>query len=294
MNACQFAHILPYPRNFLFSLHVMSLFITSLNSGSNGNCYYVGNGHEAVLVDAGLSCKETERRMDRLNLSMKKVKAVFISHEHTDHVKGLAGIASKYSLPVYVTDLTKAGCYHLKPEYARSFTAHVPVQIGGLHVTGFPKFHDAADAHSFIISYNDITVGVFTDLGRPCEQLINYFKKCNAAFLETNYDEEMLENGRYPYFLKNRIRGGYGHLSNKQALDVFMQRIPSFMSHLLPAHLSKDNNCPDLVHELFSKHAGETEIVVATRYKETDVFEINNRKASAALPNPRMRQASLF
>ena len=264
----------------------MSLYITSLNSGSNGNCYYIGNNEEAVLIDAGLSCKETERRMSRLGLEIKKVKAIFVSHEHIDHVRGLAGLADKYGMPVYVTDATRKGCYHLKQESAVLFEAFVPITIGSLSVIGFPKFHDAADPHSFNITCNGITVGVFTDIGAPCKHLIAHFKKCHAAFLEANYDEKMLDNGAYPSFLKNRITGGVGHLSNTQALELFVKHKPDFMSHLYLAHLSKDNNCPILVQALFEKNAGGTKVKVASRYEEMPIISIggtnkmilNNRK----------------
>lgn len=258
----------------------MSLFITSLNSGSNGNCYYIGNDEDAVLIDAGLSCKETERRMSRLGLNIKKVKAIFVSHEHIDHVRGLAGLADKYGMPVYVTDATRKGCYHLRPECAFLFEAHVPVNIGSLSITGFPKFHDAADPHSFNITCNGITVGVFTDIGAPCKNLITHFKKCHAAFLEANYDEDMLRNGSYPPFLKSRITGGVGHLSNSQALEIFIKHRPRFMSHLLLAHLSKDNNCPKLVQELFEKNAGGTRVMVASRYEEMGLMKITTSSYS--------------
>ncbi|MFN0082952.1 MAG: MBL fold metallo-hydrolase [Ferruginibacter sp.] len=258
----------------------MCLYITSLNSGSNGNCYYIGNDEDAVFIDAGLSCKETERRMSRLGLNIKKVKAIFVSHEHIDHVRGLAGLADKYRMPVYVTDATRNGCYHLKPEYAVLFKAHIPVNIGSLSVTGFPKFHDAADPHSFNITGNGITVGVFTDIGAPCKNLITHFKKCHAAFLEANYDEDMLRNGSYPHFLKSRITGGVGHLSNSQALEIFVKHRPPFMSHLLLAHLSKDNNCPKLAQELFEKNAGGTRVMVASRYEEMDLMKITTSSYS--------------
>ena len=260
-------------KSIFFVVH-MSLFITSLNSGSNGNCYYIGNDNEAILVDAGLTCRETEKRMQRLDLSMKKVKAIFVSHEHGDHIKGLAVLAQKFSLPVYITTATLRGCPDLKREFVYPFSAHQPIQIGGLSITAFPKFHDAADPHSFVVYGNDVTVGVFTDIGKPCDQLIKYFKQCDAAFLEANYDEEMLNNGRYPIFLKNRIRGGHGHLSNKQALEVFLQHKPAHMTHLLLAHLSKDNNCPELAHKLFSEKAGDTKVIVASRYNETELLHI--------------------
>jgi phosphoribosyl 1,2-cyclic phosphodiesterase len=254
----------------------MSLFITSLNSGSNGNCYYIGNDREAVLVDAGISCKETEKRMYRLGLSMSKVKAIFISHEHTDHIKGVQVISKKYQLPVYITNDTLVnGGLSLSEQAVLPFKAYVPVQIGNIVVTAFPKFHDAAEPHSFIVACNDIKIGVFTDIGAPCDHLVNHFKQCHAAFLEANYDEEMLANGKYPYYLKKRISGGHGHLSNKQALELFKTHKPAFMTHLLLSHLSKDNNNPELVQQLFTQHAGDTRIIVASRYEETPVYQIS-------------------
>jgi phosphoribosyl 1,2-cyclic phosphodiesterase len=260
----------------------MSLFITSLNSGSNGNCYYIGNDMEAVLVDAGISCRETERRMRRLNLSIKNVRAVFVSHEHSDHISGISVLAAKYRLPVYITAATlEAGSMHLskwnsgdRESLVKPFRAYEPVNIGALSITAFPKLHDACEPHSFIVEYNKIKVGVFTDIGLPCGHVIKHFSQCHAAFLEANYDEEMLERGRYPYHLKRRIRGGFGHLSNKQALQLFTDHRPAFMSHLLLAHLSKNNNSPALVENLFRPYAGNTTITVASRYNETPLYRI--------------------
>ncbi|WP_461451769.1 MBL fold metallo-hydrolase [Mucilaginibacter sp.] len=253
----------------------MSLFITSLNSGSNGNCYYVGNKHEAVLVDAGISCRETEKRMLRLGLSINKVKAIFISHEHTDHISGVPVLAKKYNIPVYVTPGTLKHLRINPDEYQIvHFIAHHSITIGDLVITAFPKFHDAVEPHSFIIACGDITVGVFTDIGIACEHLITHFSKCHAVFLEANYDDEMLDSGGYPYYLKRRIRGGNGHLSNKQALELFIKHKPEFMSHVLLAHLSKNNNSPELVYELFNANAKRTKVIVASRYVETPVFQI--------------------
>ncbi|GAB3816444.1 MBL fold metallo-hydrolase [Pontibacter rugosus] len=254
----------------------MQVYITSLNSGSNGNCYYIGNDTEAVLVDAGISCRETEKRMKRLGLSMGKVKAIFISHEHSDHIKGVAVLAKKYELPVYITPTTLYSC-SLRHEniQAITFQAHEPVTIGNLSVTAFPKLHDATDPHSFVVACGDVKIGIFTDIGSPCDQLIHHFQQCHAAFLEANFDEGMLERGRYPYHLKNRIRGGKGHLSNRQAIALFAAYKPDFMSHILLSHLSKDNNNPQLVKDLFTLHADGTEVVVASRYEETPVYGIS-------------------
>ena len=135
----------------------MSLFITSLNSGSNGNCYYVGNETEAVLVDAGISCREIEKRMKRLGLLMEKVKAVFISHEHSDHIKGLPTLVKKYRLPVYITDATRRnGRLEFETSLINFFNAHEAINIGSLSVIAFPKFHDASDPYSFVISCNQV------------------------------------------------------------------------------------------------------------------------------------------
>lgn len=278
----------------------MSLITTSLNSGSNGNCYYISNGTEAILVDAGLSCRETEKRMRALGLSMLSVKAVFISHEHTDHIKGLSVLAAKYKLPVHVSNhtLTLSGI-KLDKQLVNYFVAGDKIKIGNMTVSVFAKFHDAADPHSFTVSYNKITIGVFTDIGRPCERLISHFKKCHAAYLETNYDEDMLENGSYPRHLKNRIRGGQGHLSNTQALDVFKTHRPPFMTHLFLSHLSKENNSPELVQQLFRKHAKGTNIVVASRYEPTAIYRIGHETGSkkpkhAAIPSMLPKQLSIF
>lgn len=260
----------------------MSLYITSLNSGSNGNCYYVGNSNEAVLVDVGISCKEVEKRMARLQLPIASVKAIFISHEHSDHIKGLEVLSKKHSIPVYITTQTLNNSrLDLNRSLVKSFKAYDPVIIGNLIVKAFPKFHDAADPYSFVIENNDVKVGVMTDIGSVCEHVIQNFKQCQAVFLEANYDEQLLEKGQYPYYLKQRIKSDKGHLSNLQTLELFVNHKPEFMSHVILSHLSKDNNCPILVKDLFMKHSGNTKVIVASRFQETDVFHITNNGDSS-------------
>ena len=214
--------------------------------------------------------------MKKLGLSMQTVKAIFVSHEHGDHIRGISVLANKYNLPVYITeDTAKHGPILIK-HLARKFKANEPIKVGELIVTAFSKQHDASDPHSFIISYNSITVGVITDIGIACDQVIHHFKQCHAAFLESNYDEMMLENGSYPQPLKNRIRGGEGHISNKQALELFIKHRPPFMSHLLLSHLSKENNSPQIAAAAFEPHADGTKIIVASRYEATEVFTITS------------------
>ena len=250
----------------------MALYITSLNSGSNGNCYYVGNQHEAVLIDAGIPCMETEKRLSRLGLSFEKIKAVFISHEHTDHTYGAEVISRRYQIPVYISEATHAHSrLKLDEKLVQPLKAYQPVHFGELCVNAFSKRHDACEPYSFTVTGEGITIGIFTDIGSPCEQVIQNFRLCHAAFLEANYDEVMLESGRYPRFLKNRIRGDYGHLSNRQALELFSRHGPPFMTHLLLSHLSQENNNPQLVQDLFMKQAGGTHITIASRYEESAV-----------------------
>ena len=224
--------------------------------------------------------------MKQLGLSMKTVKAIFVSHEHGDHIKGVSTLANKYQLPVYITGLTAGNGPRLIKHLSKTFTANEPVYVGELSVIPFTKNHDAADPHSFVISYLGITVGVFTDIGTICKQVTHYFKQCHAAFLEANYDEEMLEKGTYPLHLKNRIRGDKGHLSNLQALELFKQHRPPFMSHLILSHLSKENNTAEIAGQLFMQNAKGTAIIVASRYQPTDVISITANASKEMKTDP--------
>lgn len=267
----------------------MPLQIASLNSGSNANCYYIGNSQEAILVDAGLSCRETERRMAKLGLAISRVKAIFISHEHADHISGLPGLARKYGFTVFITQATLR---HAKLPLETSQTAHFrhakPVKIGDLEILPFRKSHDAADPHSFLVSGHGIRVGVITDIGYACKQVLKYFSQCHAVFLEANYCEDMLEKGSYPYHLKQRIRGDEGHLSNRQAAELFSNYRSPELKLLILSHLSKNNNKPELVEKLFSPLAGNTDIVIASRYEPTKVFQFEGNVTAA------VRQLNLF
>lgn len=283
----------------------MSLNTASLNSGSNANCYYIGNDTEAVLIDAGLSCRETERRMKKLDLPMEKVKALFISHEHSDHITGLAGIAKKYRLPVYITDHTLRNCHvPVNTSQVYSFAHAKAIRVGQLNITPFKKSHDADDPHSFMVSGNGVNIGIITDIGYACKRVIKYFGQCHAAFLESNYCNDMLMNGHYPWHLKKRISSDHGHLSNAQALELFQHYRSPKLQLLILSHLSKNNNKPELVEKMFTKHAGKVKVFVASRYEPSPVFTVSAGK-NIALPNAKRsvgrrfvvadeRQLSLF
>lgn len=276
----------------------MSLIITSLNSGSNGNCYYIGNESEAVLIDAGISCRETEKRMKRLGLDIKKLKAIFISHEHKDHISGMFLLSKKYQLPVYITEAThRQSGIMLEKQLIFRFSENATVRIGGLTIHAYKKCHDAGDPHSFTVSSASARVGVFTDIGSVCKKTIQHFGKCHAAFLESNYDEDMLMNGSYPYILKKRISDGNGHLSNDEALELFVKHKPGFMSHLILSHLSKNNNTPEIVENLFTAHANGVKIIVASRYEETRLYTIGGNSVFTLRKKPaseKHKQLSLF
>jgi phosphoribosyl 1,2-cyclic phosphodiesterase len=231
---------------------------------------------------------------------MNRIKAVFITHEHSDHTRGVNVIARKYRIPVFISPATHTNSrLKLDKGQVSYFGAYSPVQIGGLSINAFPKQHDASEPHSFTVSGEGITVGVLTDLGSACEHVIRNFKLCNAVFLEANYDEDMLENGNYPIYLKNRIRSDQGHLSNLQSLALFREHRAEYMSHVLLSHLSQDNNNPRLVQDLFAKHAGDVHVSVASRHYESAVYRITGEKAEikhtivpASPPMP--RQMKLF
>lgn len=249
--------------------------IAPLNSGSNGNVYYFGKAHESILVDAGLSCKEIEKRFIDLNLDITTVKAIFITHEHSDHIFGLKTFVKKYKTPVYISEKTlNAARLDLPIDIIRYFHSHDQLTIGGFQITAYPTQHDAADPHGFFISHSGRSAGIFNDIGSACDQVKHYFSKCQAAFLECNYDDFLLENGAYPHYLKERIRGEYGHLSNSDALALFRNYRSKDMSHLFASHLSAENNDPSKVKELFEKEKTAVEILIAGRKNAGPVIDL--------------------
>ena len=195
--------------------------ICAIASGSNGNCYYIGNQKDAILIDAGISCRQLLLRMQLKDLHHEKIKAVFISHEHSDHIRGARVLAKKLNVPVYMTVKTWYSTYkNMQPPFPRFFIPGTKTEVGEFIVFPFLKNHDASEPCSFRIEYKGKSIGVFTDIGEPCQNVMEHLGKCKALFLETNYDEEMLAKGPYPYYLKQRVASAYGHLSNLQAFKL--------------------------------------------------------------------------
>lgn len=272
----------------------MSLFFASINSGSNGNCYYIGNSNAAILIDVGIPWKQVEERLQRLNLSAKIICGILITHEHSDHIKGVEALAIKYDLPVYITASTlQYARLKIPQRLIKLFNCGDDILIDELKVITFTKQHDAVDPCSIVVEYNNTRLGIFTDIGEPCKSVIQYFNSCHAALLESNYDEVMLQSGNYPFFLKRRISGIKGHLSNKQALELFLNHRSAQMSHLFLAHLSQQNNCPKIVEELFTANAGGINIAVASRYRESEVYIISAGQQSVPLTTTMLRKKLL-
>lgn len=227
------------------------------------------------MVDAGISTKQILLRMHDRGLNPSKVKALFISHEHSDHLRGARVLGKRLQIPVYLTPITHKGAYkNLRPDNPRFFEPNEIIRLNGFSVHSFRKNHDAADPSSFRIQYNNKNVGVFTDIGEPCENVSSHLRKCDALFLETNYDEKMLWEGSYPYFLKRRIASEEGHLSNKQAFDLLRSHAGENLNVVFLSHLSKENNTPETALETINPLSDRFEVKLTSRYEAGEVYQL--------------------
>ncbi len=242
--------------------------ICSLASGSNGNCYYIGDDNEAVIVDAGIGWRRFSERMKTAGLDVCRVRAIFITHEHRDHSGSARVVAKKLLIPTYMT----AGTYNRI--YARHrpspFCAIEPdsvTEIGGIRVHAFPKSHDAASPVSFRIEIAGHTVGVMTDIGVADAVVCKNFSMCDAVFLESNYDPQMLIDGPYEAYLKERVGSDVGHLSNFQAYSLVREHANPSLSHIILSHISADNNTSAKIMEAFAGVSDKYNISLASRYE---------------------------
>jgi len=252
--------------------------ICAIASGSNGNCYYIGNSEAAILIDAGITRKQALLRMEQKNINPEKIKAIFVSHEHFDHACGVRGLSKKVGADVYVTAETHKNSFKRhRASQPILFNPGDVITIGDFTVHTFLKKHDAVEPCSFRVEYHGINIGVFTDIGQACENVINNFKQCQAVFLESNYDEKMLREGTYTDHLKGRITSGYGHLSNIQALNLLKEHHNPNLQLVLLSHISEENNNPDIVMETFKPLQSQFTIILTNRYAAGDIFNISPR-----------------
>ena len=229
----------------------------SLGSGSKGNGTLIDDGTTCIVVDLGFTLKETERRLRRLGKEPQDVHAVLVTHEHADHIHGVASFARKYHQPVYLTPGTfnhrKMG---VLPKLHK-VNCHRPFRIGSLGIEPVPVPHDAREPCQFLISSQGLKIGVLTDLGHVSAYVEQQYAVCHALLLECNHDIEMLSNGPYPYLLKQRVSGDHGHLNNEQAAGLLEKMELEKLQHLVISHLSEKNNKPQLAEEAVSRVLGD-------------------------------------
>lgn len=223
------------------------LTVCVLASGSRGNAIYISDGRTGLLVDAGLSGVEIERRLAARDLSPESLDAILVSHEHTDHVKGVGVMARKYALPVYMTSKTDRAVGSKLGSVAeiRHFEPGTGFSVDRLSVHPFALSHDAADPAGFTVSRNGTKIGLATDLGIATALVKAHLRACTLLVLEANHDPDLLMNGPYPWHLKQRVKGRTGHLSNGQSRELLQEVIHEGMRHVVLGHLSQQNNTPD-------------------------------------------------
>lgn len=225
-----------------------------LASGSRGNACYVETDEARVLLDAGLSCRELVRRFDMLGIRPDALDAVIVTHEHQDHIKGAGPFSRRFDLPVYLNQRT----YERSLKALGNLTAPLFVRTGqtltikDLRIETFTKCHDATDPLGVVFSSNGTKLGLITDLGRTTHLVEDKLKGCQGLILEFNYDPGMLAEGPYPLYLKRRIAGAEGHLSNAQAADLLKAVFNADLETVVLAHLSETNNNPSKAYEAAS------------------------------------------
>lgn len=216
-----------------------------LGSGSRGNALLVRSRNACVLLDCGFGVRELERRMAGRGMHPRDIDGVLVTHEHSDHVGGIPGLARRHGVTVHASAGTaKAARFDgLRVEV---LVAEHPVRIGDIDLLPVTVPHDAREPCQFVVSHGSLTLGVLTDLGCVTPLVRQHYTGCDALILECNHDREMLMNGAYPWPLKQRVGGSYGHLSNAQAAELLADVQHGGLQHVVAAHLSEQNNAPAL------------------------------------------------
>lgn len=220
----------------------------SLGSGSEGNALLVAVGRTQVLMDCGFGLQDTIVRLERLGVMPDQLSGIVVTHEHGDHISGVAKLARKFNLDVWLTH----GTLHSQPRAfanipnLHEIDAHTSFAIGDVQVQPYPVPHDAAEPVQFVFSDGVQRLGVLTDVGCSTPHIEATLSGCDALVLECNHDSELLANGDYPYSLKQRVGGRFGHLNNQQSAEILARLDVSRLQHLIAAHLSHKNNTPEL------------------------------------------------
>ena len=234
----------------------MALRFASLGSGSSGNGLVVEVGNTRVMMDCGFTLADTKERLARVGLVPRDLTAIVVTHEHDDHMGGVARLAKRYAIPVY---LTRGSAQWLPEDFpavlVRLIDSHTALAIGDLLVEPFPVPHDAREPVQFAFSDGDARLGVVTDLGCITQHVVDKLSGCRALVIETNHDLDMLMTGPYPPSLKQRVAGRFGHLDNSAARHLVECLDRSRLRHLIAAHLSQQNNTPALARRALATAA---------------------------------------
>lgn len=256
--------------------------LATVASGSSGNCIYVGSDNTHVLVDAGISKKRTEEALHSCDIDLKDISAIMITHEHIDHINGLGVISRKYSIPIMATSLTVRAIQQNKklgaisPELFVKITPDEQFHIGDLDICPFRISHDAVEPVAYRIQCSGQSVAVATDMGKYDDYTVSNLKGLDAIVLEANHDVNMLLAGDYPYYLKQRILGDRGHLSNEASGRLLDEILHDNLKYIALGHLSKENNYEELAYQTVT-----TEITLSDSCYKADDFNIMVAKRDA-------------
>ena len=229
----------------------MKLAFYSLSSGNSGNCYYLGNESGGILIDAGISARRICSYLKEAGLSIDRIMGILVTHNHYDHIMGLNTLTKKYHIPVYSSDtvwkniLSISTLKRMPGDCIRKISVQQKFQLAGFDIEAFPVSHDSPETLGFHICAGSRRFTIVTDLGYICKTAAMFIAAANFLVIESNYDEQMLINGKYPPYLKNRIRGNNGHLDNQHTSDFLAENSHNGLSHICLAHLSKENNTPE-------------------------------------------------
>ena len=221
-----------------------------LFSSSSGNCTYIGGSGGGILIDAGCSAKQTELALASIGVRPESLGALFITHEHTDHIKGIKVFAARYNLPVYASKGTLAALREgnaLAPSTEGAVIPASGVEVNGMFIRPFRTPHDSRESTGYtVLTADSKRVAVATDMGKITDEIMNVLYGCDLVLLESNHDINMLRTGPYPYYLKQRILSDYGHLSNDLCAETAAALLEGGTTRFFLGHLSKENNFPDL------------------------------------------------
>lgn len=239
----------------------MPVSLTVLGSGSKGNSTVVSSSKTRILVDAGFSCRETFRRMGIAGIAPKSLNAIVVSHEHNDHVNGVFMLARKLDIPVFMTDATQRAWWRSNREKYEGerlqklemFASGSSFQIGDVEIMPFTIPHDAADPVGFRFNADGVRLSIVTDLGYMPENVKYYVQGCDCLMIESNHDLEMLRTGSYPWSVKQRVLSKKGHLSNEALAEFFATDYDGAAAYLVLAHLSEQNNHPEIAKDAAEK-----------------------------------------